>query len=119
MKEKRLTVKYVAGKLTKTADNEWVFLTRYISKDGKCEIGGVRAYPITALDEEVVRYHADQLREIHNVEYRGEEMTAHLVEHWSTPGGDYSELNPSEKFKKYAVQKPFAKLVYQTNENQH
>jgi len=109
-------MRYVKGKLTKTADNEWVFITRVNRKDGHSELSGVHTYPITALDEEVVRFHAEDLSASHNIEYNGESIGAELKEQWSTPEGGYSELYPSEAFLKFAIKKTFAKLIYKQDE---
>lgn len=109
-------MRFVKGKLTKTADNEWVFITRFKRKDGNSELSGVHSYPITALDEEVVRFHAQDLKASHNMDYRGESIKAELVTQWSLPDGSYSDLWPSESFKKYAVEKTFAKLIYREDE---
>jgi len=106
-------MRFVKGKLTRTTDNEWVFITRFKRKDGHSELRGVHSYPITALDEEVVRFHAEDLRATQNMDYRGEEMRAELQDLWSSPDGSYSELYPSEAFKKFATKKTFAKLIYQ------
>jgi hypothetical protein len=109
-------MRYVKGKLTKTADNEWVFITRFNRKDKHSEISGVHSYPITALDEEIVLFHVEDLRATHSIEYRGESIRAELQEQWSTPEGGYSELYPSEAFLKFANKKTFAKLIYQQDE---
>jgi len=111
-------MRFVKGKLTKTTDNEWVFITRFKRKDGHSELSGVHSYPITPLDEEVVRFHVDDLRATHNMEYRGEEIKAELEDLWSSPDGSYSELYPSEAFKKFATKKTFAKLIYRENESE-
>jgi hypothetical protein len=110
-------MRYVKGKLTKTADNQWVFITRFTRKDGDHELSGVHSYPITALDREVIQFHVDDLRDKHNQDYRGEEIKAELVTHWSLPNGSFSELWPSESYKKYAVEKTFAKLIYKDDED--
>jgi hypothetical protein len=112
-------MRYVKGKLTKTADNEWVFITRFNRKDKLSEISGVHSYPITALDKEIVLFHVEDLKATHNVDYRGENIRAELQEQWSTPEGGYSELYPSEAFLKLAIKKTFAKLIYQEDESEH
>jgi len=112
-------MRYVKGKLTKTSNNEWVFITRLTTKDSKSELSRVQSYPITPLDEEVVRYHEQDLRTSHNMEYRGESMRAELKDYWSSPDGKYTELHPSESVRKFANKKTFAKLIYTDNEDQH
>lgn len=112
-------MRFVKGRLTKTSDNEWVFITRVTTKDRGFELSGVRNYPITSLDEEVVRFHEQELRLSHNMEYVGEDMNAELKECWSTPEGTYSDLYPSEKFLPLATKKTFAKLIYQEDESKH
>lgn len=109
-------MRYVKGKLTKTSNNEWVFITRLTTKDSKSELSRVQSYPITALDEEVVRFHAKDLKASHGVDYKGESMRAELKDFWSSPEGKYTELHPSESFKKFATKKTFAKLIYQQDE---
>ena len=71
-----------------------------------------------AIDGEIVRFHADDLKATHNMEYHGEEIKAELEDLWSSPDGSYSELYPSEAFKKFATKKTFAKLIYRENESE-
>lgn len=112
-------MRFVKGKLTKTGNNEWVFITRLTTKDKQSELSRVQTYPITALDEEVVRFHEQDLRVSHNMQYKGEEIRAELKDFWSSPEGKFTELHPSESFKKYSTKKTFAKLIYTDDENQH
>lgn len=109
-------MRYVKGKLTKTSNNEWVFITRLTTKDSKSELSRVQSYPITPLDEEVVRFHEQDLRASHNMEYRGEGIRAELKDFWSSPEGTYTELHPSDSFRKFANKKTFAKLIYKQDE---
>lgn len=112
-------MRYVKGKLRLSNDNQWVFLYKYEHPKASSSLHGTRHVLLTPLDEEVVKYHAEDLKISHNMEYEGENINAELTEMWSTPEGGWSTLYPSEAFLPLAHKQTFAKLIYQDDESEY
>lgn len=112
-------MRYVNGRLKLTTGNEWMFIYKYEHPSASTTLHGTKHVGITPEDEEVVKYHAEDLFATHQMEYKGEDMRAELVELWLTPEGKWSRLHPSEKFLPYSQKKTFAKLIYQEDESKH
>lgn len=112
-------MRYVKGKLKLTSDNQWVFLYKYDHPSASTSLHGTRQVTLTPTDEEVVKYHAEELFISHNLEYKGEDIKAELTELWSTPEGGWSKLYPSEAFLPFSKKQTFAKLTYQEDESEH
>lgn len=110
-------MRYVKGKLKLSNDNQWVFVYKYEHPTAHSSLHGTRHVKLTPIDEEVVKFHAEDLKTSHNIDYTGEDMNVELVEMWSTPEGHWSKLYPSEAFLPLSIKKTFAKLIYQDDES--
>jgi len=110
-------MRYVKGRLILANDKQWVFIYKYDHPRAHSTLHATKHVLLTPVDEEVVRFHAEDLKASHNVDYTGEDMRAELTEMWSTPEGGWSSLYPSEAFLPVAQKQTFAKLIYQEDED--